>query len=624
MTAGSPGAIDAEALLSVPGVMGSFRASLDFAAVDISPDGTEVVFAWNISGTYELYTVALAGGPPRQLTDTPANARAMRPRYSPSGSHVAFLRDVDGDEMFEVWVVDLATGAQRPVTTARANREAIEWSGDSEQLIYRAHDRRGLGIWMVDVRSGEERVVVPVVRDPGSDHITPDLSGDGRFVVFHGACEDDAANVVLFVAPADGSAAPSILPTHPGAVARAVLPRWGPGDEVVAFTTDHRGRSEVALLPMERGRAAGAVTYLSDDPHDETAIGWGPTGRLLYRRSVDSTIQLRRHDRVTGTDEAIVADQGVCYSAADAPNGTVAYVWTSPVTPQELYTRAPGESGTARTSSLPDRIDPAALSMPDHVWYPGAGGEPIPALLFRPSGAIRGTGHERGLPPAVVWAHGGGTWQHLQNWDPIPQWLTSHGYAVLAPNARGSRGYGRAFREGNVRDWGGMDLEDHVRGADWLEDARIADGKRIGIYGSSGGGYMTSMAVTCAPSRWAAGVTSCGLVSLETFYRTTRPDLRGMVESYMGSPDEDPELFAARSPLTHIHKITAPLLVLHGGTDPRVPPSEAASLVEALERLGATYGYHVYPDEGHGFRSMANQADALRRILAWFDEHLTG
>ncbi len=612
MTAADAGV---ERILDVPAVLGTFRASLDFGGIDASPDGATVAFAWNVDGSYELYEARVDGGEPERLTRTVEGGRCLRPRYSPHGEHLAFLRDVDGDERFHLWILDRAAGEARQLTTSAANREAHEWLPDGSGLVCRAHVAGHLGIWLVDLVTGAERCLADDVRDPGSDHITPVISPDGRWVAYHEADWADPGNVVLRIVGTDRGAWPRTLLTHAGRN-RAVLPKWSPDGGALAFTTDVRGRTEVALLPMHDGLHGGVVTFLTEHPHDEALLGWCRSGRLLVRRSVESSVELHRHDPTTGAHDVVVTDVGVCYSAAEAGDA-VAYVWTSPVSPQDLFTWAPATASTRRTTSLPADLDATALVMPEHVWYPGADDVPIPALLYRPPTPVAGA-----RSPAIVWAHGGGTWQHLRNWDPIPQWLARHGYVVLAPNARGSRGYGRAFREGNVRDWGGKDLDDHVRGADWLEASGNADGARIGIYGSSGGGYMTAIAVTCAPERWAAGVTSCGIVSLETFYRSTRADLRGMVESYLGSPDEVPELFRERSPLTHLHRIRAPLLVLHGGTDPRVPATEATLLTEELARLDKEHELHIYPDEGHGFRSLENQADALRRIVAWFDHHL--
>jgi dipeptidyl aminopeptidase/acylaminoacyl peptidase len=271
------------------------------------------------------------------------------------------------------------------------------------------------------------------------------------------------------------------------------------------------------------------------------------------------------------------------------------------------------------TRSLPSTIDPATLVEPLHVHYPGADGREIPALLYIPHAeALRGGA----LPPAIVHIHGGPTGQHLRWWDRASQWFANNGYVVLAPNIRGSTGYGREFQEANRGDWGGKDLQDVVKGVEWLAKENIADPKRIGAYGGSYGGFMTLMVLSQAPDKWAAGVSVVGVVSWKTLYDTTRGDLKDYLERELGDPAKVPDLYRDRSPLTHVSKIKAPLLVLQGANDPRVPRSEAKLMTDALKKAGKTYDEHEYEGEGHGFRTRENAIDSLRRATEWFDRYL--
>ena len=202
------------------------------------------------------------------------------------------------------------------------------------------------------------------------------------------------------------------------------------------------------------------------------------------------------------------------------------------------------------------------------------------------------------------------------------QLFVNAGYVVLAPNVRGSTGYGKKWREANRHDWGGKDLEDIARGVEWLGDAKVADPARVGAYGASYGGYLTLMSLALRPDSFAAGVSVVGVVSWKTMYETTRGDLRDYFVRELGDPVEDAELYRERSPLTHASKIRAPLLILQGANDPRVPQSEAEQIVKALRDSRKTHEYHVYAGEGHGFRVTENRIDSLRRALDWFDRHL--
>ena len=179
------------------------------------------------------------------------------------------------------------------------------------------------------------------------------------------------------------------------------------------------------------------------------------------------------------------------------------------------------------------------------------------------------------------------------------------------------------FQAANRGDLGGGDLADVMAGADWLAREGVADVMKLGIAGASYGGFMTLLALGRHPERFRAGVSIVGIVSWKTVFDSTRGDLQAYFSREFGDPAADPAKYAERSPITYAARIRAPLLVLQGANDPRVPKSEALQIVAALEKSRTPHEYHEYPDEGHGFTKTANRIDATRRAVDWLERHLT-
>jgi dipeptidyl aminopeptidase/acylaminoacyl peptidase len=251
------------------------------------------------------------------------------------------------------------------------------------------------------------------------------------------------------------------------------------------------------------------------------------------------------------------------------------------------------------------------------VSYPSADGTIVSALLWVPFNAER-----NGNAPAVVLAHGGPTGQTQDRFDANAVALASRGYFVIAPNPRGSTGYGRAFEEGNRRDLGGRDLEDYVAGVRFLIDTGYVDARRVGITGTSYGGFMTIMALGRTPDVFAAGVEVCGITNWFSMYERGSPTLRAYQVGLLGDPVKDRAVYERSSPLTYLHQVKAPLLALQGDMDIRVPKYEAEQVVAKLRELGRTVDAKYYADEGHGFFKRENQVDALERTVAWFDSKM--
>jgi len=276
-----------------------------------------------------------------------------------------------------------------------------------------------------------------------------------------------------------------------------------------------------------------------------------------------------------------------------------------------VYSLASGRAQQI-THSLMAGVLPSHMVEPFLVHYPSRDGKwTIFAFVYVPYNMQRS-----GQNAAIVYVHGGPTSQTVNSFNRFVQYMVNQGYMVIAPNYRGSTGYGKQFEQANRFDMGGGDLQDVLAAADWIKQTGFPDPKKLILMGGSYGGYMTMMGVTKAPEMWAAGAAIVPFVNWFTEIKNEDPVLQQWDLATMGNPNNeaDKERLHDRSPIFFVDKIRAPLILLAGGNDPRCPKEETMQVVEAVKKEGGVAEYHVYANEGHGFARVENQIDAYRRV----------
>jgi len=310
---------------------------------------------------------------------------------------------------------------------------------------------------------------------------------------------------------------------------------------------------------------------------------------------------------------------GVITAMSISGDGTViALGLDTPDRPASVVVIRPGTDEPARflTDTCPPAFAARQPSVPELIRYPAKDGSSIPAWLYRPPGP--------GPHPVLLSVHGGPEHQARPKYDPLHQALIAQGIAVLAPNIRGSSGYGHAWQNRIYRDWGGIDLDDLAAAHAWLSVQPWADERKIGVFGMSYGGFAALSCITRLPEFWAAGVSVCGPTNLESLARSMPPDWAAMVAAMFGDPADpaDAEDMRRRSPLTYARQIEAPLLVVQGANDPRVPKAESDQIIDAARAKGADPRYLVFDDEGHGFTSRDNDIKANQTIVEFLTSQL--
>jgi len=596
--------------------------------VGISDDGTRVFFTRRRQGVTQLFVTDAEGRSPRQLTSRPVAAGPCVP--SPDGHFVVVGYDHGGDENFDLFLVDVTNEEREIVPLSEGDRcqhGNIVWARDGRRIFYRCNsDDRGLwSLWSASIPDGLlERLGVP----PGPWSFEDVAPGNRQFLLSRERANFDRSLYLWDWA----SRAFHELDARPGGETAAPGHASFVGDgRRVAYLTDHAtgGHRLPFVLDLSAGRRLRMTGF-------ETAARLGRTGeagdhehavashdgqRLVVIENQGGESRLYVVDTTSGelTNDiprppgggvlsgARIDTQGrifVTRTAHDDP-GTIlrldpdAKAWTPLVRP---------ELGELRPTDLPDA--------PRLVAYPTFDGGKVPAWLYLPRGR-----EPKGLP-FVLSIHGGPEGQDRPGFHGERAYLLSLGYGVLAPNVRGSTGYGKTYRDLDNGPKRLDSVKDAKAAADWLVAEGLADPKRIAVIGGSYGGYMVLALLTEYPDTFAAGAESVGISNFETFLENTAPYRRALREAEYGSLS-DRALLRSLSPIHKVAAIRAPLLIAQGVNDPRVPVGEARQIEAELRRLGRPVEAIYFPDEGHGWRRPENRILFHRTLAAFLGRWLT-
>jgi dipeptidyl aminopeptidase/acylaminoacyl peptidase len=584
-----------------------------------SPDGKTIAFISNISGRNNLWLVPDEGGWPTQLTIS--DQRQSSPAWSPDGKWIAYQSDYDGDEQWDIFLVSPKTGQVVNLTNSREIAEMHpRWSPDSRYLAYMVKPKTS-SVFEIDVYDMVMRQVKHITTGTPAHKLneSPIWSKDGKKIAYtqHQAKGTDSN---IFIADF-GTGESTLLTPHSGEQLYSANSISPDGKKLLITSNAGNGYDNVGLLDI----ATKKIDWLTQDKWEIDAGGFSPDGhQVSWTANVDGNTDIYLHELTSGKTTSLPLPKGVnllggAESAFTRDGSRLLYHHNGPTAPNDVwvYDRGSGQSHQV-TQSLVAGVRSEDMVEPHLVHYPSRDGKwTISAFVYMPYNLPRNGQH-----PAIVYVHGGPTSQSVNSFNRVVQYVANQGYIVIAPNYRGSTGYGREFQQANLFDMGGGDLQDVLAAADWIKQTGYVDPKKLILMGGSYGGYLTMMGVTKAPDVWAAGVPIVPFVNWFTEIQNEDPVLQQSDLATMGDPVKEKARYEDRSPINFIDQVKAPLLLVAGGHDPRCPKSESQQVADAIKKRGGVVEYKVYENEGHGFARVENQIDAYKRVADFLKAHV--
>lgn len=579
----------------------------------ISTDEEKIIFSSNQSGIFNVYEANIQTGKINQLTASDKESFFVR-AYVPDSNDFIYSADSEGNEINHLFlrkgddtVIDL---------TPNENEKSIfyKWSIDNQFLYYLSNKRDARYFDLYKMKIGQW---VPKMVYKNNDNFSlSDISNDERYLLLSKSITTSENKFYLFDVIENKKIEISSLP---GSYSSA---GFSNDNNTFFYITDINNEfsylNKYDILSMESSIIYETewdvmYSYLSKN-EKYRIIGVNEDGKnsvKVIELDTNSTIKFPSFD-----NEDI---SSVSFSGSEKK---IRLTVGSSKMPNDLFVYdIEAETLKKITNSLNPKIDSKSLVSAQVIRYKSFDGLEIPAIYYKPLSASK-----KNKVPALVWVHGGPGGQSRMGFNPLIQYLTNNGYAILAVNNRGSSGYGKSFYKMDDKNHGEKDLQDCIWGKKWLQKQEYIDENKIGIIGGSYGGYMTMAAMTFTPDEFMVGVNIFGvtnwirtLKSIPTYWEASRKALY----DELGDPFSSDSIRLKKiSPLFHADKVINPVMVLQGANDPRVLQIESDEIVEELNMNDIPVEYVVFDDEGHGFRKKENQIEGYRKIKSFLDLYL--
>jgi dipeptidyl aminopeptidase/acylaminoacyl peptidase len=584
-------------------------------------EGERLAFISTMTGLPQLYGVSLAKDSELRWPDplTFESDRVLGAWPSPDGRRIVYARDAGGDENAQLFLLDAGGGLEAPLT---AGYEGVmhafgSWLPDGQSFLFAANRRRAdrFDIYHQALQ-GEARVVFKH-DEPGYLRQLV-LSPDGKRVTLQRAVSSSRHD--LFEIELETGEVRKLTPPDEAAIYEPA--GYDESGRTLYLATDSGSDfnylaaldlASLELTPLEQPGWDVELAELSPDRKRLAYVVNEAGASRLYCLMLETgkALACPQTARVAGVvgmmDGELVFSpdsRQLAFSFTSSGRSSDVFVWNLEENAVSAATRS-SHAGLPVESFVEPRL----------IRYSSFDGLEIPAWLYEPKG-------QSGPIPVVVIVHGGPESQTRPSFNFLAQYLAHHGYAVLAPNVRGSTGYGKTYSHLDDVEKRMDAVADLAHAATWLKAQPRLDGERLTVYGGSYGGFMVLAALSHYPELFTAGIDIVGISNFVTFLKNTSGYRRAHREAEYGSLARDRDFLESISPLNRADRIRGPLMVVHGANDPRVPLSEAEQLVEALESRGVPTQFLVFDDEGHGIVKLENKLIAYGAVVAFLEKHL--
>ena len=583
----------------------------------LSPDGTEVALTTNLTGRTNLWKVSATGSWPQQLINS--DDRQADPMWSPDSHWLAYSQDKGGNELWDIYLIPREGGSPTNITNTPDVREQHPvWSHDGKFIAcdYKPKEAPSYNIAIIDLATRKLKILTEE-KDPQQSWDVIAFSPDNAVIYANRTSTGSDDGDVYAIEVASGRS--TNLTAHQGKQLNLGSDVSRDGKTVLISNNQKGGFLNLALLDV----ASKKLTWATDTQWEVSPGAFSPDGtHFTYVINADGRSTIYLGERATARATPLKLPPGVnsllSQQQFSRDGRSILVEHEAMNTPNDLwFYDIASNKARQLTHMAVAGLNPQTLPPSELVHYKTFDGKTITAVLRLPFNLKRD-----GSNPAIIFPHGGPTGQTSDSWNRWSNALASRGYIVLQPNPRGSTGFGIDFQRGNYQDLGGGDLKDEMAGLQWLNETGFVDPKKVGVFGGSYGGFMTLMLAAKEPQTFAAAVDLFGPLDWYTMLKHSDASLSQYVRSLLGDPEKDRKVYEETSPIKYVQNIKAPLLVLQGENDPRVPKEETEQLARMLKERGNVIDVVYYPDEGHGFDKVEHQIDSVRRIVAWFDKYL--